>query len=183
MKLKKMVIFDLEATCEDRDIIAEYPNEIIEIGAVMIDSDGKEIDTFEMFARPSLNPKLTNFCKELTTIKQSDVDNAEDLADVLIKFYEWSEGCSLVSWGGYDMRQIARDVLRQDISNVVDTKEMSNRHINFKKWYAKRKGLRREIGMGGALRAEKLELIGTHHRGIDDAKNITNILKIFIDEI
>ena len=92
------VVFDLEATCEDRNIVAEYPNEIIEIGAVMIDERGTEIDRFEMFAKPTLNPILTQFCKDLTTIKQSDVDNAEDLAEVLIKFYEWLEGCTLLSW-------------------------------------------------------------------------------------
>ena len=181
--MKRYVIVDLEATCEDRNIVAEFPNEIIEIGAVMIDENGKEIDTFEMFAKPTLNPKLTEFCKELTTIKQSDVDNAEDLADVLIKFYEWSEGCTLISWGGYDMRQITRDVIRQDISSIIDTKEMSDRHINFKRWYSKRKGLKKEIGMSAALRVEKLYLNGTHHRGIDDAKNITNIVRRYLDEI
>lgn len=177
------VVFDLEATCEDRNIVAEYPNEIIEIGAVMIDERGTEIDRFEMFAKPTLNPILTQFCKDLTTIKQSDVDNAEDLAEVLIKFYEWSEGCTLLSWGGYDMRQITRDVQRQDISNLVNTREMSNRHINFKQWYARRNKLRREPGVRTALRSEKLNFIGTHHRGIDDAKNIANIVRIYLNEI
>lgn len=179
----KYVVFDLEATCEDRNIIAEYPNEIIEIGAVMIDERGTEIDRFEMFSKPTLNPILTQFCKDLTTIKQSDVDNAEDLADVLIKFHEWSEGCTLLSWGGYDMRQIIRDVQRQDISNLVNTREMSNRHINFKQWYARKNKLRREPGVRTALRSEKLNFIGTHHRGIDDAKNIANIVRIYLDEI
>lgn len=181
--MKRYVIMDLEATCEDRNIQDDFPNEIIEIGAVMIDERGTEIDRFEMFAKPTLNPILTQFCKDLTTIKQSDVDNAEDLADVLVKFNEWSEGCTLLSWGGYDMRQITRDVQRQDISYLVNTKEMASRHINFKQWYARRNKLRREPGVRGALRNEKLNFIGTPHRGIDDAKNIANIVRIYLNEI
>jgi 3'-5' exoribonuclease 1 len=31
--------------------------------------------------------------------------------------------------------------------------------------------------MGGALKKERLELDGTHHRGIDDARNISKIFK------
>ncbi len=31
--------------------------------------------------------------------------------------------------------------------------------------------------MGGALKMEKLTLDGTHHRGIDDARNIAKIFK------
>ena len=81
------------------------------------------------------------------------------------------------------MRQITRDVQRQDISNLVNTREMSNRHINFKQWYARRNKLRREPGVRTALRSEKLNFIGTHHRGIDDAKNIANIVRIYLNEI
>lgn len=175
--MKKYVIFDLEATCDDVD---DFTNEIIEIGAVMIDETGKELAKFEYFAKPYEGLILTDFCKKLTTIKQSDIDIADDLKDVMLKFYDWSKNCVLVSWGGYDMRQIIRDSRTQKITDVIDTNDMKNRHINFKKEYAKKTGLRREVGIKGALRNEKLEFVGTPHRGIDDAMNIKKIFIKFI---
>jgi inhibitor of KinA sporulation pathway (predicted exonuclease) len=39
-----------------------------------------------------------------------------------------------------------------------------------------RQGLRKKLGMAKALRHVGLELQGTHHRGIDDARNIARLL-------
>ncbi|MEL6538912.1 MAG: hypothetical protein AAFQ98_26080 [Bacteroidota bacterium] len=54
-------------------------------------------------------------------------------------------------------------------------------HISLKHQYAKIKNLRRPMGMDGALKREGLSLEGTHHRGIDDARNITKIFKANFD--
>ncbi|MGL5075983.1 MAG: 3'-5' exonuclease, partial [Waterburya sp.] len=37
-------------------------------------------------------------------------------------------------------------------------------------------GLSKKYGMAGALKLAGIELIGTHHRGIDDARNIAQLL-------
>lgn len=36
--------------------------------------------------------------------------------------------------------------------------------------------------MNGALKKEGLKLDGTHHRGIDDARNITKIFKAYFEQ-
>ena len=41
-------------------------------------------------------------------------------------------------------------------------------------------GTRKRFGMAGALRQLGLPLTGTHHRGIDDARNIARILPFAI---
>jgi inhibitor of KinA sporulation pathway (predicted exonuclease) len=176
------VIFDLEATCDDRKTVNEFKNEIIEIGAVKINNKGETIDKFSKFAKPYNNVKLTEFCKNLTTIKQSDIDTADNLDDVLIDFFEWSYGCKLISWGGYDMRQITRDVVSQNIESEIDINNMSDRHLDFKRWYGKYHKIR-PCGMTHALSKEKIKLEGTHHRGIDDAVNITKIVIRYLDEL
>lgn len=51
--------------------------EMIEIGLVVIDLETLEIvDEFQRFVRPQINPVLTDFCKQLTSIQQEDVDGA-----------------------------------------------------------------------------------------------------------
>lgn len=177
----EFVVFDLEATCEDKNINPRFINEIIEIGAVKINEKGIIVDKFSKFAKPYDNVKLTDFCTNLTTIKQEDIDKAEDLSDVLIQFYEWSFNCTLLSWGGYDMRQLSRDIKNQFIHDIIDVTDMENRHIDLKRWYAKKKKIK-PTGMFYALKHEKLELTGTHHRGIDDAFNISKIFLKYINE-
>ena len=51
--------------------------EIIEIGAVMVDRETLSIvDEFQTFIKPIRHPILTDFCKQLTSITQSQVDTA-----------------------------------------------------------------------------------------------------------
>ena len=70
------IVVDVEATCTDKNEFPREEMEIIEIGAVCLDSDNNVRDTFQTFIRPLKHPQLTEFCKELTTIKQTDVDLA-----------------------------------------------------------------------------------------------------------
>jgi len=62
-------VLDFEATCDD---VRNYPNqEIIEFPIVVVDAKTFEITTeFHRYVRPVWNPKLTNFCTDLTGIQQ-----------------------------------------------------------------------------------------------------------------
>ena len=83
----RFIILDLEATCTDNRNIY-FDNEVIEIGAVKIENK-QVIDEFQSFVRPVVNTELTEFCKNLTSINQSDVDNAEIFPNVLDNFLSW----------------------------------------------------------------------------------------------
>lgn len=182
--MKNYIIFDLEATCvRDKESNPDFISEIIEIGAVKLNSEGETIDRFTVITKPNPDTILTEFCTELTTITQSDVDNGIDLKVALVDFYNWSKDSKLISWGGYDMRQIIRDTKRKDLENDIDLKDMVDRYSNFRKYYKKFKGLKKECGMKKALFIEKIEMDGTHHRGIDDAINIAKIFTRYIKEL
>jgi len=107
--IKNHIILDLEATCwKDRGV--KKQNEIIEIGAIKIDGNGKLISEFSEFVKPKLNPELSDFCKELTTIGQSDIDSADTFDCVIERFKKWinlDEPYILCSWGFYDRKQFA----------------------------------------------------------------------------
>lgn len=168
------IIFDLEATCwKQRD---NSPNETIEIGAVMIDEKRQVVGEFEKFIQPIKHPRLSDFCMELTSIRQEDVDNAAYFNEVIEDFQDWiQQGDNdylLCSWGFYDRKQFESD------SQIygLDTAWLE-KHISLKHEYARINSLRRAIGMKRALIRDGITLEGTHHRGIDDARNIS---KIFI---
>ncbi|MCP4520463.1 MAG: exonuclease domain-containing protein [Cytophagales bacterium] len=171
------IIVDLEATCWNPK--GNHQNEIIEIGAVMVDEDQDIISEFELFVKPTLNPILSDFCTELTSITQKDVDNAPLFPEAIQRFRTWigTEEYLLCSWGHYDKIQFKNDCkLHRLGAGWLDE------HISLKHQYAELANLRRGgIGMKKALEREGFSLEGTHHRGIDDARNITKIFLKYFD--
>ena len=164
------IVFDLEATCW-KERSSNQQNEVIEIGAVKLNDQGKIIEEFSEFIKPMLNPILSEFCKELTTIQQIEIDDAEEFSHVIENFKSWiGKEYLLCSWGIYDRKQLIKDCELNGLDSGWVQK-----HISLKHQYTEFKNLRRPIGMGGALKMENLSLKGTHHRGIDDAKNIAQI--------
>jgi 3'-5' exoribonuclease 1 len=178
---KEFVVLDLEATCYNSEVARpiDFVNEIIEIGAIKVDKDCKEISRFGKFAKPLKFPVISEFCNELTTITQEDIDTAENLSDVLIEFFDWVDGATLISWGMYDKSQLQKDLIRNDLEYLL---EQTEDHFSLKHLHGAWNKLKRGgIGLAGALRFEKLTFEGTAHRGIDDSINITKIFRKYID--
>jgi inhibitor of KinA sporulation pathway (predicted exonuclease) len=173
------IVFDLEATCwEGWD---KSRNETIEIGGVKINEHRQIVSEFSSFIKPLKHPVLSDFCKNLTSIKQEDVDAAPYFNDVIDSFQNWigyrSQDYLLCSWGFYDRKQF-----ESDCSNYGLPDEWLRKHISLKHQYAQFKRLQRAIGMKNALEQEGMSLKGTHHRGIDDARNIARIFIKYYDK-
>ena len=61
-----------------------------EFGAVCVDFSKHEIKgEFQKYLRPVEDPVLSQYCKDLTGITQSDVDNGILLEDALMAFHRW----------------------------------------------------------------------------------------------
>ena len=173
------IVLDLEATCWDKGM--KYQNEIIEIGALKINETKEIVSEFQSFVKPIRFPILSDFCKELTSITQEQVDAAAHFYEIIAAFKEWAEiekeAYVLCSWGNYDKNQFISDCKLHHLNS-----EWTNRHISVKHQYRDIKKLRRPIGMKWALEKEKIQLEGTHHRGIDDARNIAKIFIKYFEE-
>lgn len=165
----KVVIVDLEATCL-RERRPDFISEIIEIGAVKIDDD-KIIEEMSLFVKPTINPILSDFCTELTSISQEDVDGGLSRKEALNKFSEFCKDTDFIlSWGNYDKNQLTKELKRFGMSY-----DWLDNHRNLKYHFSILKDLPKQCGMEKALSISGLKLDGTHHRGIDDAKNIAKI--------
>lgn len=173
----KYIVVDLEATCwEKRN---GRSNEIIEIGAVCVDERGEELGSFVAIVKPLKHPRLSDFCIQLTSITQEMVDEGSYFPEALKNFQDWitsfEDETVLCSWGFYDRNQFISDCeLHHQPTDWIEP------HFSIKHQYAKIKSLRRACGMKTALNIENFTLDGTHHRGIDDAKNIAKILKRYL---
>lgn len=176
MKNKIYLVVDLEATCTESNEFPRNQMEIIEIGAVAVDGqDFSILGEFAEFVKPVRNPFLTEFCTRLTSIQQSDVDAADTYPLVNQRFREWvdkfPEGV-FCSWGNYDRNQFIQDCMH----HAVPYPFPSDYHINIKSRFAKRQGIGKQVGMKKALHIAGIPLDGTHHRGIDDARNMVKLM-------
>ena len=169
------LVIDFEATCCDRGEIPRQSMEIIEIGAVMVQASNFQIvSEYQSFVRPVRNPELTVFCTNLTSIRQSDVDSAPLFVDFVSSFKSWLssyEDFIFCSWGDYDLKQLQQDCNFHEVPYPI-----SSGHVNAKRLMAERHLLRKKPGLSDAVRLVGLEFVGTHHRGIDDARNIARLL-------
>lgn len=166
------LVVDLEATCDDHHGIPRDRTEIIEIGAVLVDRQTLEPqDEFQTFVRPVLHPRLTEFCTELTSITQADVQHAPLFRQAMAALEAWLPGpVTLASWGAYDRDQFRREARRKRMRLP-----WGSEHLNIKEAFAQSLGTR-PMGVGRALRRVGLTFEGTAHRGIDDARNIVRLL-------
>jgi inhibitor of KinA sporulation pathway (predicted exonuclease) len=170
------LIIDLEATCCDNNSIPSREMEIIEIGAVMLNSNTWEIESeFQKFIQPIIHPKLTEFCRKLTTITQADVDGAIKFPEAMANLTDWMQEYPrniFCSWGNYDKKQFQQDCNYHQIDYPFGTS-----HINIKEKFSEFIGTSKGYGMAKALEYLGFELKGIHHRGIDDAHNIARIYR------
>jgi inhibitor of KinA sporulation pathway (predicted exonuclease) len=168
------VIMDLESTCWEKRTDPKE-QEIIEIGAVKLDTSFETVDEFDRFVRPKENPALSKFCQELTHISQKDIDKAGTFDVVFPAFLNWigESAYSIASWGDFDIKHIKIDCKRHAVSFP---KRFEKKHLNVKALFAQKRRIR-PCGMTQALQMMNIPLEGTHHRGIDDARNIVKIFR------
>lgn len=173
----RYIVVDLEATCWEN--VRDFDRmETIEIGAVeLLAADEPPSREFSRFIRPVAERELSDFCRRLTTIRQRDVDQADGFWSVFPEFLQWigDESFILCSWGGYDLTQFRIDCVRHGLTFPASFE----RHVNLKKEFARLMSVKL-CGMERALARAGLPLEGTHHRGIDDARNIARLAVLIL---
>lgn len=176
----RWLVIDLEATCCNDGQFPREEMEIIEIGAVIADGKSfQSIAEFQTFVCPVRHPALTTFCRDLTGIESSDVESAVGFVEAMSQLTAWLKDyadAAFCSWGEYDRRQFERDCAYHNVAWPF-----GNRHVDLKKRYSDRFGLKRGQGFGEALQKHNLTFEGRPHRGIDDARNIVRMLPIIFD--
>lgn len=172
-KIDKILVIDVEATCWRGQPPPGQKSEIIEIGICLLDcASHQPIDKDSLLIRPE-NSSVSEFCTELTTLTQAQVDQGISFVEACQRLQEnyLSRQRVWASYGEYDKKQFQKQCQLWKIPYPFHS-----RHINVKTLFAIVHSLPEEIGMLQALSLLNLPLQGTHHRGIDDAVNIGKIL-------
>merc|ERR1712118_80324 len=94
-----LVVLDFEWTADNKRAMLPI-SEITQFPSVLVRLDGRSstiVSEFNSYVRPTLNPTLTDFSIQLTSITQEMVDSAPTLDQVLPKYIEWLKDNGLVA--------------------------------------------------------------------------------------
>ncbi|KAM3107313.1 hypothetical protein [Phormidesmis sp. 146-33] len=81
-----------------------------------------------------------------------------------------------MSIANYDFNQFQQDSQFHNASFPI-----AFSHVNLKQQFTQVQGLPKRYGMSQALQLAGIKLEGTHHQGIDDARNIAKLLPFILD--
>lgn len=176
----KFIIYDIEATCW-----AGRPpgmtQETIEIGACALDRYGVRTSSFSKLIKPTLHPRLSLFCRDLTGIEQTELNRAGDFRRVIREFQEWigvdEEDYLLASWGDFDPQQLRVDCKFHKIDDY-----WLDEHINLREQYQQIRKLPKKRGLKAAVKHEGMVWEGAQHEALVDAENTAKVFQAMIDE-
>ena len=178
------IIMDLEWNNSYMKSTQKFINEIIEIGAVKLDENMKEIETFSELIKPVVSRKLRSRIKILTHITNDDIKAGKPFSTVINEFEKWAgDDVVFLTWGDTDIRTLLSNIkvfLKKDditfLRKYADLQRYCQCFINMENI--------QQAGLSYA--AECLQIDAEqfpHHRALDDSLLSAECLKkTFISE-
>lgn len=182
----RYIVMDMEWNNVFSKKLDGFMNEIIEIGAVKLDEDMHEVDTFSVIIKSKVGKRLHSRVKNLTHLTNEDIANGVSFENAMQQFLKWlgSEEHTFLTWGDGDIR-----TLIQNCSYFFGTSELAFLHnyADLQKYcqsYTDAANSGQQLGLAAA--AEKLGIdpdAFPHHRALDDSLlSVACLKKVFQKE-
>lgn len=117
--MSKYAVLDLEmCTVPKKHKRAKRINEIIEIGAVLLDENFEIIGEFKTYVSPE-EGVVDSYIYRLTGISQQDLEGAPNIREALEMLVAWlPEDAVVITWSVSDERQIRKETERKGIEGL-----------------------------------------------------------------
>ncbi|TVX96872.1 3'-5' exonuclease [Cohnella terricola] len=175
------IVLDIEFN--GRKFASSLPMEVIEIGAVRLDSSLRLVDEFSSLIKPVYFSKLNSFIKKKTGIPQEEIDVAPGFPKVIAEFAEWlgrSESFLLLTWGGEDMKRIVFDTRMHKLN---DAYWMGLYYFDLLKGYLRYKKATNDVSVEAALLDLNIAAEGSAHRALDDARMTSEVFRAVFSDL
>jgi inhibitor of KinA sporulation pathway (predicted exonuclease) len=166
-----------------RKFASDLPMEVIEIGAVRLDSSLQQKDEFSALIKPVYFSKLNSFIKQKTGIPQEEIDQAFGFPKVMFDFLEWLNQCEsplFVTWGGEDLKRIVYDTR---MHKMDDTFWMNVQYYDLLKGFVRYKNIKNDVSVESALIDLDISAQGSTHRALDDARMTSDVFRRIFKEM
>ena len=170
------VVVDLEMCRVPAKMRKEYryKNEIIQIGAALLDERLNVIDKFSEYVSPEYG-YLDDFISKLTGIKRSDLKGAPHIHKALENFLNWlpNENVTAISWSDSDEKQFRMELAAKGIEISVRFENMLDTWIDCQPQFTQKMKMpsKKQYSLEEALIATDICTDGRAHNGLTDAYN------------
>lgn len=185
---KMYIVFDLEFNQDFSDDSVKnkignmFPFEIIQIGAVKLDSDLHIVDSFIRNIKPDIYKKVNPIIEELTGIKTGMLINEKSFLEVYNEFMEFigDKDSIFCVWGMSDIRELYKsaDYYKQNISMLP--KMFINVQPYASLYFQKPKKI--QLRLQSVVEMFKIPVTIEFHNALNDASYTTEILKKIYNE-
>ena len=141
--------------------------EIIQIGAVKLNSDFSYADKFEINVKPTAYKKINKRVAEMTKIDTKTAENGLEAEYALSSFFEWcGDGFSFVTWGNDDIRVLHENLNYLGLSLSFIPKQNYDLQVAFD-YITQKKG--RQYSLDYAMEFYGIEETLPRHNAFSDA--------------
>lgn len=179
MYYKQHVVIDLEFTPIPKSYKYErsiVKNEIIQIGAVLLDEQYRKISTYSTYVKPQYAYHIKDSVTELTGIEDADVENAPVLEDAMKKLVGWigdEARTRIYSWSNTDLYQLEDECYLKGIGFPT----VMGRWMDFQRIYGRLIGSRHHLSLKNAMASANGQFVGTlAHTALYDAMATAELL-------
>ncbi|MPW24487.1 exonuclease [Alkalibaculum sp. M08DMB] len=136
------VIFDLEFNqANNSKPEKKCPFEIIQIGAITLDSSLQEIDSFNRLVKPMIYNNINSFVSTLTGLTIEKLEYEDPFINVYKDFLDYINKGTVIfcTWGMSDMKELFRNANYYRLStsilpkNYINVQPYVTRYLNFPK--------------------------------------------------
>lgn len=187
------IVFDLEfnqnitvnANTDNEDSISQsdtvniknLPFEILQIGAVKLDSSLQTISSFDRFIKPTIYNEISPFVSELTGITTEQVINEEPFPSVYKDFMDFIDDPESIFcvWGIVDMKELYRSAKYYDL----DTSNLPMKYINIQPYASLHFGLpaKKLLQLKHTIEGLTIPITYDFHNALHDAYYTGEIFK------
>ena len=183
----RRIFVDLEMCPLPKECAAEKEIcklETIEIGAVMLDEDGKEISSFKEYVKPTYVSEIPRNIEKLTGIHYSTVQGAASFRDVLQHFTDWcgEMDYTIFSWSDNDLLQILQETALKCIDDTPQLSYMYHHWKDFQQEYCDLFPMDHVMSLEKALNYCGIDFKGRAHDGLNDARATADLYRVIHDK-
>ena len=159
--------------------------EIIEIGAIMLDEEYNEISTFKRYVKPVYSKHISRQITELTGITDNYLFCRKNVAFEMEEFAKWclsfNDEIRVYAWSENDLKQITEEFTLKEIEYSDNMNKIIASWIDLQAEYDKAVGASKPTSLNKALESVGIYFQGHMHDALDDSRNTAIIFKELSD--
>lgn len=166
-ELDNKLFLDLEMSMHPYTVDKSFVQEIIQVGYLLVDKNGKTIKEYNKLIKPKLHPRLTPRTKKFLKITQEDVNNGINYLEFYNEFKEIIKkyNPAIIVWGKNDSLALRDSYKIHNVESLCS----SSRYLNLLKVHKTYLNLKNDLGLFNAYGLYYEPFDQQNHDAFEDA--------------